>query len=94
MNIKKVLSIILSLAIFLTAICSMALSSSADADYNFIIYDNLTNNLNAGSGTASVSTDSMKITANGGQLTKNSNYGGYAVAQWQSNSNNRNLTFE
>jgi len=90
---KKFISILLSV---LLIIGSVAISISADnSEITFIPYDNMSGNMNAGTGTAKTETDNMTITVNGGILTKYANYiSGYNFAQWQSSSNNRNLIFE
>ena len=91
---KKALSILLSVAMLISMASLMAISVSADADYTYIVYDNMSGDLNADTGTATTSTDNMIIRVNGGIFHKYASYGGYAVAQWQSNNKNRNLTFE
>jgi len=69
---KKFISILLSV---LLIIGSVAISISADnSEITFIPYDNMSGNLNAGTGTAKTETDNMTITVNGGLLTKYANY--------------------
>ena len=100
---KKSLAILLSVSILIAAILTMTFSASAadsynpaDYDYAYKITDYMSGNINAGTGTASTTTDAMIITVQGGQLTKFDSYtsNGYTgYAQWNQNSNNIKLTF-
>lgn len=100
MNIKKVLSIILSLTILISMLSIMALSANAadsydtaDYDYAYKITDYMSGTINSGS---SKTTDAMTITVQGGQLTKFDSYtsNGYTgYAQWNQSSSNIKLTF-
>ncbi len=69
----------------------------SDGDsYTYVAYDNMSGNMNPGSTgkPMTTETDAMSITVKGGQLTKYENYiSGYNYAQWQSSTNNINLTF-
>ena len=68
---KKIISILLSV---LLIIGSVAISISADnSEITYIPHDNMSGNMNAGTGTAKTETDNMKITVNGGILKKFAN---------------------
>ena len=90
---KKIISILLCA---LLVIGCVAMSISAEnSEISYVVYDNMSNDMNASTGTAKTETDNMKITVNGGILKKFANYiSGYNFAQWQDNSNNKSLTFE
>ena len=90
---KKIISILLCAVLVIGCV---AMSISADnSEITYIPYDNMSNDMNASTGTAKTETDNMKITVNGGILKKFANYiSGYNFAQWQDNSNNKSLTFE
>ena len=84
---KKIISILLCAVLVIGCV---AMSISADnSEITYIPYDNMSNDMNASTGTAKTETDNMTITVNGGQLTKFANYAtGYNCAQWQNNSAN------
>ena len=103
---KKSLAILLSFAMLITMVTTMAISVSAadsydpaDYDYAYKLTDYMTGTINYAN-TASSSTfnaDAMDITVDGGQLVKYDSYtsDGYAgYAQWSDSSNNRVLTFD
>ena len=93
--LKKLLTLTLSLLLVFSVI-PMALVSAEGTTYTYVAYDNMSDNMNSGStGTPmTTETDAMSITVNGGLLTKFAGYiSGYNYAQWQSSTNNINLTF-
>lgn len=92
MKIKKILSVILVIAMIFAVlgIISSSLASAEEAAYTFVVYDEMT-----GRTTSTAESDNMKIIVNGGALGKYENYAsGYNCAQWASNTANISLTFE
>ncbi len=96
---KKTFSILLSI-VMLFSIIAITVSAAdaydpANYDYAYKLVDYMSGSANAGSGTATLTSDEIDFTVEGGMLTKYSDYSnsGYkGFAQWNNSNNNRKLT--